>query len=191
MNVWPYFSLGWEHIISLYATDHQLFILTLLVGKTLRDHRHLLILVTIFTIGHSMTLVLAAGGYLQISTYWVELFIPISIFLTAFYQWKIGFNSDSQKKFSILVAMAGFFGLFHGLGFAKTLESILGRSESILMPLFGFNVGLEAGQLFFLFLILIFQELILLIPGFKAEYWHRLVMTIAIFGSGWMVADRI
>ncbi len=191
MNVWPYFLLGWEHIISLYATDHQLFILTLLVGKTLRDHRHLLILVTIFTIGHSMTLVLAAGGYLQISTYWVELFIPISIFLTAFYQWKISFNSDSQKKISILVAMAGFFGLFHGLGFAKTLESILGRSESILMPLFGFNVGLEAGQLFFLFLILIFQELILLIPRFKAEYWHRLVMTIAIFGSGWMVADRI
>src|ERR1700710_798265 len=78
-----YFKLGWEHIISKDALDHQLFILALACVYTITDIRRVLILVTAFTIGHSLTLALSVYDIIRFSTKWVEFLIPCTIFITA------------------------------------------------------------------------------------------------------------
>jgi hypothetical protein len=87
--------------------------------------------------------------------------------------------------------MAGFFGLIHGLGFAKTLHSILGKSQSIFIPLFGFNVGLEAGQLAFLMLLLSLQVVLFRIQFVNRTLYNKFLIALCLFGSGWMIADRL
>ena len=186
-----YFLLGWEHIISLDALDHQLFIVSLVLAQTWHSWRRLLGLVSAFTIGHCLTLVLSGSGFFSIPTYWVELIIPFTIFLTGFYQWRRIQTFEFWQNDKILFTMAGVFGLIHGLGFAKTLHSILGKSQSIIVPLLGFNVGLEAGQLAFLSVLLTFQVILFKIPFFNKILFYKVLIALCLFGSGWMVADRI
>jgi len=185
-----YFSLGWEHIISVDAADHQLFILSLLGVSTWKKWKNLLILISCFTVGHCLTLILAGSGQVRISTYWVELLIPFTIFLTGAYQWKSIYNPGIESRNNNLFLMAGLFGLIHGLGFAKTLQSILGQHQSIILPLFGFNLGLEIGQLFVLAFVLGLQAVLFLIPSFKLQYWAKAAVALSLFGSGWMMAER-
>jgi len=186
-----YFSLGWEHIISFDALDHQLFILSLVISQTWQSWRKLLVLVTSFTVGHCLTLALSGSGFFSVSTYWVELLIPFTIFSTAFYQWRRIQLFDFLESEKILFYMAGFFGLIHGLGFAKTLHSILGKSQSIFIPLFGFNIGLEVGQLVLLIFLLTVQIILFKIQFFNKSLYNKFLIALCLFGSGWMIADRL
>ena len=78
-----YFSLGWEHIISWDALDHQLFILALAAIYLLKDWRQVLVLVTAFTIGHSLTLALTVLNIIHFPSDWIEFLIPCTIVATA------------------------------------------------------------------------------------------------------------
>ena len=186
-----YFSIGWSHIISVDALDHQLFIVGLVVTQTWKSWRKLFFLVSAFTTGHCLTLVLSASGYFSMPTFWVELIIPFTIFLTAFYQWRRIQTFVLWQSDKILFAMAGIFGLIHGLGFAKTLHSILGKSQSIFVPLLGFNIGLEAGQLVFLCLLLTTQAFLFKMLFLNRTLFYKGLIAMCLFGSGWMIADRI
>ena len=140
-----YFGLGWEHIISWDALDHLLFIAALSAIYLFKDWKQVLILVTAFTIGHSLTLALSVLDIIRFSTKWVEFLIPCTIIITAF-------SNLFQKKFTpksirINYFLALSFGLIHGMGFANTIRFILAEDQSIGWGLFGFNVGLEAGQI--------------------------------------------
>lgn len=140
-----YFPFGWEHIISRDALDHQLFLLALLAWYGWKDWKTILILVTAFTVGHSLTLLLSVGDWVQVDSKWVEFFIPLTIVLTA------GRNlitkpTASQQLYQSY-ALALFFGLIHGLGFANTIRMMLAEDQQLGWGLLGFNCGLEAGQL--------------------------------------------
>src|ERR1700710_1660029 len=118
-----YFKLGWEHIISKDALDHQLFILALACVYTIKDIRRVLILVTAFTIGHSLTLALSVYDIIRFPSKWVEFLIPCTIVITAI-------SNLFQKKFTpksirINYFLALFFGLVHGMGFANGIRIMM------------------------------------------------------------------
>ena len=148
-----YFSLGWEHIISWDALDHLLFIAALSAIYLLKDWKQVLILVTAFTIGHSLTLALSVLDVFRFSDKWVEFLIPCTIVVTAV-------SNLFQKKFTsqsirINYFLALFFGLIHGMGFANTIRFILAKDQSLALGLFGFNLGLEAGQIAVVLILLV------------------------------------
>ena len=145
-NFGLYFSLGRQHIANLNGLDHILFIAALCIRSHFADWKKLLLLITAFTIGHSITLALSAFNIVHLPANWVEFLIPVTIFITAvsnLFIKKFVFKS----KYPVIYFFALFFGLVHGLGFSNYLRSLLGRSQSIVVELLAFNIGLEVGQL--------------------------------------------
>ena len=157
-----YLQLGWEHIISKDALDHQLFILALIAIFSFRDWKKVLILVTAFTIGHSLTLVLSALDVFRFPSDWVEFLIPCTIVFTALDN--IIFSKNEKKLIQLNYYLALLFGLIHGMGFANSVRMMLASEQDITLPLFGFNIGLELGQIIVvaiaLFIHYIFSEVL-------------------------------
>jgi H+/Cl- antiporter ClcA len=141
-----YFGLGRDHIADINGIDHILFIVALCVRYQLSDWKKLLILITAFTIGHSITLALSVFNFVSISTEWIEFLIPVTIILTAFSNFFVK-KFQFREKFPLIYYLALFFGLIHGLGFSNYLKSLLGQSNNIVTELLAFNLGLEIGQL--------------------------------------------
>lgn len=174
-----YFEEGWKHIMSWDALDHLLFITALAIIYTLRDWKQVLILVTAFTIGHSLTLYLSARQIFRFDTGWVEFLIPVTIVITAIF-------NLFQKKFThqsirINYFLALLFGLIHGMGFANTIRMMLPRGEDIVWPLLQFNIGLEVGQ--------IVVVLIILLATYVAITWLKIIRREwVIFISGGVFA---
>src|ERR1700712_4906221 len=129
-----YFKLGWHHIIHWVALS---------AIYTLKDWRQVLVLVTAFTIGHSITLALSVFNLIHVASKQIEFLIPCTIIATAIFN--LFQKKFTPKGISVNYLLALFFGLIHGMGFANSLKSLLGRSHSIVVPLLGFNIGLEVG----------------------------------------------
>ena len=141
-----FFPLGIEHITDLNGLDHILFIAALCSRYVWGDWRKLLVLVTAFTIGHSVTLALSTLNIINIPTRYTEFLIAVTILITAISNCFVK-DFRFQQKFPAIYFFALFFGLIHGLGFSTLLKSMLGKDESIVVQLLAFNLGLEAGQL--------------------------------------------
>jgi hypothetical protein len=164
-----YFKMGWEHIISKDALDHQLFILALACVYSIWDIKRVLILVTAFTIGHSLTLALSVYDVIRFSSKWVEFLIPCTIFLTAINNI---FQVDKKGRSArINYYLALCFGLIHGMGFANAIRIMLAKDQTIGWGLFGFNVGLEVGQIFCVAIILIIGIVFLNLLKVKQRDW--------------------
>ena len=151
---WMYTQIGFNHIANLFGMDHILFVAALCIRYQLSDWKKWLILVTAFTIGHSVTLVLSVFNYLDFSTNWIEFLIPVTILITSIsnmFVKKFSFNT----KFPVIYFFALFFGLVHGLGFSFYLKSLLGIQQNIAPALLAFNLGLEIGQIFIVMAILV------------------------------------
>lgn len=155
-----YFQLGVEHIADINAYDHMIFIISLCVIFTLGDWKKLLILVTAFTIGHSITLALSVLDFVRVSKVLIETLIPVTILLTCIINIYIIQKNEALKSMKLHYALALFFGVIHGLGFANYLKVLLMGMGDLTLPLFAFNVGIEVGQItivatYFLLLFLI------------------------------------
>ena len=151
---WMYTQIGFNHIANLSGMDHILFVAALCIRYQLSDWKKWLILVTAFTIGHSVTLVLSVFNYLDFSTNWIEFLIPVTILITSIsnmFVKKFSFNT----KFPVIYFFALFFGLIHGLGFSFYLKSLLGIQQNIAPALLAFNLGLEIGQILIVMAILV------------------------------------
>jgi hypothetical protein len=140
-----YFNWGWEHIISRDALDHQLFIAALMAIYVVEDWKRILILVTAFTIGHSLTLALSVLDWVRIDSAWVEFGIPATIVITCLINLRRLAPTRDQRMLQYV--LAGIFGLIHGLGFANNIRFVLAADEQLGLNLLGFNLGLEAGQI--------------------------------------------
>ena len=151
---WMYTQIGFNHIANLSGMDHILFVTALCIRYQLSDWKKWLILVTAFTIGHSVTLFLSVFNYLDFSTNWIEFLIPVTILITSIsnmFVKKFSFNT----KFPVIYFFALFFGLIHGLGFSFYLKSLLGMQQNIAPALLAFNLGLEIGQILIVMAILV------------------------------------
>ena len=154
-----YLSLGFDHISDLAGYDHILFLVALCAVYSIRDWKRVLILVTAFTTGHTLTLALATLNLVPVPGDLIEFLIPVTIFITGL--WNVvraGDRSAASQRFKYGTAL--FFGLIHGMGFSYYLRSLLGMEEGILMPLFSFNVGLEIGQVMIVIIVLLISFLL-------------------------------
>ena len=151
---WMYTQIGFNHIANLSGMDHILFVAALCIRYQFSDWKKWLILITAFTIGHSITLVLSVFNYLDFSTSWIEFLIPVTILITSIsnmFVQKFSFNT----RFPVIYFFALFFGLIHGLGFSFYLKSLLGLQQNIAPALLAFNLGLEIGQILIVMAILV------------------------------------
>lgn len=179
-----FFDLGWKHIISTDALDHQLFILALTAIYLKENWKQVLILVTAFTIGHSLTLALSAYDIIRFDSKWVEFLIPLSIVITAVFNFfQKDFDRFSLKKNYVLALL---FGLVHGLGFANTIRFMLAKDQSIAIPLLSFNIGLEAGQIVLVGLILLLSYAIVNKARLPRKWWVWLLS-----GAAFLIAAII
>ncbi|MEP6688250.1 MAG: HupE/UreJ family protein [Gemmatimonadales bacterium] len=138
-------QLGFHHITDLAALDHILFLFALAAIYRGRDWRDLLWVVSAFTVGHSITLALAATGTLRLPTALIEFLIPLTILVTGLANIPLPRRERAPLGGGYRPAFAGVFGLVHGAGFANYLQSLF--TGSIVVPLLGFNIGIELGQL--------------------------------------------
>ena len=172
-----YLELGIEHIADLQGYDHILFVAMLCAVFTFKEWKQVLILVTAFTIGHSLTLALATLELIRVSNAWVEFLIPVTIFITA--TGNIVAGKPGAASARIKYALALFFGLIHGLGFSNYLRSLLGKHKSITVPLLAFNIGVELGQILIVLCILTLTALMIHFFKVKQRDW-----TLVLAGAG-------
>lgn len=185
-DFWLYFGLGKDHIADLSGYDHILFVAALCLGYLLRDWKKILILVTAFTIGHSITLALSALRLITVSTEWIEFLIPVTIVITALLNTRQS-ESALKKRMGIVYLLATFFGLIHGLGFSNYLKSLLGKDSNIVSQLLAFNLGLEAGQIIIVAMVLLLS--VFCVQVLKIERRNFIIFVSgAIFGISLLMA---
>jgi hypothetical protein len=181
-NFKVYFDLGLEHILDINGYDHILFILALAAIYLMRDWKKVLILVTAFTIGHSITLALSTLNHVVINPELIEFLIPVTIFITAFANlFKKERNLKQSGNMQLNYFFALIFGLIHGLGFSNYLKALLGNNSSIVKELLAFNLGLEVGQIIIVVVFLVLSSIFIDLFGMKRRDWI-LIVSSAIAG---------
>jgi HupE / UreJ protein len=188
-NLSFYFNEGWHHIISLDALDHQLFLISLCALFLLNNWKKVLVLVTAFTIGHSITLALSVFNIIKISSSLVEFLIPCTIIITSILN--LFTQKLSSKTLTIKYFLALFFGLIHGLGFANTIRFMLAKDQTIGWSLFGFNIGLEVGQIVVVLAILIASYLVVNICKLKQQWWVMLLSIVSLLWGLKFALERL
>ena len=177
-NLGFYFDFGWHHIIAWDAFDHLLFVLALSAIYVIGNWKQVLVLITAFTIGHSITLALSVFNIIRVNDKWVEFLIPCTIIITA------GFNflekDFNTKALRLNYFFALFFGLIHGLGFANAIRFMIAGDESLGWSLFGFNAGLEAGQITAVTVILLVSYLVINKAGLPRRWWVWLLSAVSL-----------
>ena len=183
-----YFETGWQHIISWDALDHLLFIVALAAIYLLPNWKQVLILVTAFTIGHSLTLALSVLDIIRVNEKWVEFLIPCTIVTTAFLNF--GLKDYAPRSLRLNYFLALFFGLVHGMGFANIIRFMLVKGQNIALPLISFNLGLEAGQIAVVALILLLSYIVVNKLKLPRKWWvWSLSFTAILIGLN-MVRER-
>jgi len=140
-----FIQLGFHHIVNPEAADHILFLLALGAIYRPRDWRNALWVVTAFTVGHSITLALAVTNALTLPTAWIEFLIPVTIVATGIENLVVRDRTRTLRGGRYRPVLSGVFGLVHGAGFANYLRSLF--VTRVAVPLLGFNVGIELGQI--------------------------------------------
>jgi len=178
-----YFQIGIEHILTLDAMDHILFVTALCLRYLWKDWRKVVILVTAFTIGHSITLALSALNYLNVPSAWIEFLIPLTIAATCINN-IVQSAAAPQRRLPLIYFFALFFGLIHGLAFAGTLLSLEGR-EGLVSMLLAFNLGIEAAQLLIVLLVLFLSWVVVELMKLPRLGWLRIasavILTFSLF----------
>lgn len=185
-----YFRISWQHIVAWEGYDHILFIVALSAIYLLSDWKKVLILVTAFTLGHSITLALSVLNIVRVPTRLIEFLIPVTIFITALFNIIRRQEAEKPGAIQLNYFFALFFGLIHGMAFSNQLKSLLGTDASIVTPLLSFNLGLEFGQVLIVIIVLLVSGIIVNLTGIKRRDW-TMFLSSAIFGIAFMMAiDR-
>ncbi|WP_075342947.1 HupE/UreJ family protein [Tenacibaculum agarivorans] len=185
-----YFKMGLFHVLDIKAYDHILFLIVLAVVYQFKQWKKVLWLVTLFTVGHSITLALSAYNVINVRADLVEFLIPLTIFITGLLNVitarKASVGKENQNLF-----FAFFFGLVHGLGFSNYFKAMIGRNAEKLFPLLEFALGVEAAQVIIVGLILIVGALVQSIFGVNRRDWILVASSIVIGFAVQMMIDRV
>jgi HupE / UreJ protein len=184
-----YGKQGWQHIISFNALDHILFILALSAIYLLNNWKQVLVLVTAFTIGHSLTLALSVYNIIKVNESWVEFLIPCTIIITAIFNLLL--KNYEPKSLRLNYFFALFFGLIHGLGYANTIRFMLAKDQTIGWSLFSFNIGLEVGQIVVVAIILVTSYIAVNKLNLPRIWWIRVLSTVAFLVALSMAISRM
>ncbi|MFY0591533.1 HupE/UreJ family protein [Roseivirga sp.] len=176
-----YFDIGRAHILDWQAYDHILFLVALCAIYLLQDWKKVLILVTAFTIGHSITLALSTLEIVNVSSDLIEFLIPVTIFITALSNMLRKQSALTPSNLNMNYFFGMFFGLIHGLGFSNYLKSILGKEDSLVTPLLSFNLGLELGQIIIVLVFMIISFVFVNLFNVARRDWN-LIISSAVGG---------
>ncbi len=154
---WLYFETGLYHVLDINGYDHILFLAMLTVPYTFKDWKNVILLITLFTIGHTLSLILSVYGVVSVNAKMVEFLIPITILAAALYNIiKLGKKSSKNSTINFIAITTLFFGIIHGLGFSNYFKLILGKNASDkMLPLLEFALGIEAAQIIMVLCVLI------------------------------------
>jgi hypothetical protein len=179
---WIYFQIGLKHVLDIHSYDHVLFLIALAIPFSFKDWKRLILLVSLFTIGHTMALLLSVFGIIAIKVNVVELLIPITILITALYNLFTAGKSNKKEGLNLIFFVTLFFGIIHGLGFSNYFKSILGGDAvSKLLPLSEFALGIEAAQIVVVFIVLILSYIVQTVFRFSRRDW-ALVFSAFVIG---------
>lgn len=179
---WIYFQIGLKHVLDIHAYDHVLFLIALTIPYAFKDWKRILLLVSVFTIGHTLALLLSVFGIIAIKVNIVEFLIPVTILITAFFHLFTAGKASKNESINLIFFVTLFFGIIHGLGFSNYFKTILGgTATSKLLPLCEFALGIETAQLIVVFVVLIISYIVQTIFRFSKRDW-ALVMSAFIIG---------
>ncbi|MDR7209787.1 HupE/UreJ family protein [Flavobacterium piscis] len=179
---WIYFQIGLKHVLDIHAYDHVLFLIALTIPYGFKDWKRILLLVSVFTIGHTLALLLSVFGIIAVKANIVEFLIPITILVTAFFHLFTAGKASKNESVNLIFFVTLFFGIIHGLGFSNYFRTILGGTPSSkLVPLLEFALGIEVAQLIVVFVVLIISYIVQTIFRFSKRDW-ALVMSAFIIG---------
>lgn len=171
---------GLFHVLDWNAYDHILFLIALVVVYDFKNWKKVLWLISLFTIGHTFSLILATYKIVLVSSNWVEFLIPVTILITAavnvFYARKV----SKKTKTNANLFFALFFGLIHGLGFSSYFKLLIGTSNNKLMPLLEFAIGIEFSQIIIVFIILLLGFIFQMFFRFSKRDWVIIISSIVI-----------
>ena len=179
-NFWFNVQYGIHHVLDIKAYDHVLFLIVLTVPYLFKDWKRVLLLVTMFTLGHSLSLVLAVYGVVTVKATLVEFRIPITILIVALFNVFTSGKGAQKEKIGVLFLSTLFFGLIHGLGFAREFKMLLGDSDSKLMLLLEFAVGIELAQIIIVFAVLLLGYIMQTIFRFNKRDWILVISAIVV-----------
>lgn len=179
---WIYLQIGLKHVLDINAYDHVLFLMALAVPYAFKDWKRVLILVSLFTLGHTVSLLLSVFNIIMIKASFVEFLIPITILATALYNIFTSGKASKSDSLSFLGFLTLFFGIIHGLGFSNYFKSILpGKTFDKLLPSLEFALGIELAQIITVLVVLIISYIVQNIFRFSKRDWV-LVMSAFIIG---------
>ena len=154
-DFWFYIKLGLTHVLDFAAYDHILFLTALALPFTFKSWKKVLVLATIFTIAHCLSLYLSVYDVMIMDVGLIEFLIPVTIFITALFNLNYLNASVQNKSILLHVFATAFFGLIHGFGFSNYFKMLMAEEENKLIPLLGFATGIEVAQVLIVLAILI------------------------------------
>jgi hypothetical protein len=185
-----YFKMGLNHVLDFSAYDHILFLIVLAVVFSFYQFKKVMWLVTLFTIGHSVTLALSAYGILSLNMKIIEFLIPVTIFITgAFNVFTAKKSSEGKQNINLIFALI--FGLIHGLGFSNYFKMMVGKEEDKLFPLLEFALGIETAQVIIVLGILIIGAILQNFFRVTKRDWILVCSSIVIGFAIQMMLDRV
>ncbi|GAA4289617.1 HupE/UreJ family protein [Aestuariibaculum suncheonense] len=179
-NIWFNIEYGINHVLDIKAYDHVLFLIVLTVPYLFKDWKRVFLLVSMFTLGHTLSLVLATYGMVSVNAAIVEFLIPITILIVALFNVFTSGKGAQKEKVGVLFLSTLFFGLIHGLGFAREFKMLLGESDSKLVLLLEFALGIEIAQIIIVFIVLFLGYLVQTIFRFSKRDWIMVISAIVV-----------
>lgn len=169
---WVYFQIGLHHVLDIQAYDHVLFLMALVIPFTFKDWKKIILSVTLFTLGHTTALVFSVYKILVVKASFIEFLIPITILLTAIYNLVSIGKSNKKGSINWVFLITLFFGIIHGFGFSNYFNTLLGgSSNSKLVPLLEFALGIEAAQLTVVLAVLVLAYIVQTVFKFSRRDW--------------------
>ncbi|MGY0390950.1 HupE/UreJ family protein [Bizionia sp. KMM 8389] len=179
-NFWFNVEYGVNHVLDINAYDHVLFLIVLTVPYLFRDWKRVLLLVSVFTAGHTLSLVLAAYGVVSVNASLVEFLIPVSILVIALFNVFTAGKGAQKEKVGVLFFSTLFFGLIHGLGFAREFQMMVGRSDNKMLTLLEFALGIELAQVIIVFVVLLLGYIMQTIFRFSKRDWIMVISAVVV-----------
>ncbi|WP_406685666.1 HupE/UreJ family protein [Seonamhaeicola sp. MEBiC1930] len=179
-DFWFNVEYGINHVLDINGYDHVLFLMVLTVPYLFNNWKRVLLLVSTFTLGHTLSLVLAAYSVVRVNATIVEFLIPITILIVALFNVFTAGKGAQKEKVGVLFLSTLFFGLVHGLGFAREFHIFLGDSDNKLVLLFEFALGIELAQIIIVFVVLFLGYIGQTIFRFSRRDWIMVVSAIVV-----------
>ena len=179
-NFWFNVQYGINHVLDIKAYDHVLFLIVLTVPYLFKDWKRVLLLVTMFTLGHTLSLILAVYGVVTVKAALVEFLIPITILVVALFNVFTSGKGAQKEKIGVLFLSTLFFGLIHGLGFAREIRILLNDSDSKLILLLEFALGIELAQIIIVIVVLLLGYIMQTIFRFNKRDWIIVISAIVV-----------